>query len=112
MDGHAHLIHYHSASEGQVESMKKSYEKPMLCVERYSLSQSIVACSGIKIYSSSGTPGKSDVLKDPDSTYYMIDWANKGGFLADGAGCAIKLNGYTDRDGVCYHTNANAAFNS
>lgn len=99
--------------EGQVKSMKRQYEKPMLYVEHYSLTQSIASCGGtIKIYSSSAVPGNSDVLNDPDATYYMIDWAKKGGFLSGGDGCAIKLNGYTDRDGVCYHTNSNAAFNS
>lgn len=89
--------------------MKKQYEKPMLAVERYELTQAIAGCSGIKI-TSSGIPGREDVLKDPDSTNAMKNWARINGFLEGGANCVIILNGRTDVDGVCYHTNANAAF--
>ena len=92
--------------------MKRQYEKPMLAVEHYSLTQSITACSGIKIYSSAAVPGRDDVKKDPDATNAMLNWVRVNGFLEGGANCSITLNGYTDTDGVCYHTNLNAAFNS
>ena len=84
--------------------MKKQYQKPMVAVEHYLLTQSISSCSGIKINS----VNTDCVLGDPDSTNAMINWAHHNGFLGP---CQRDLSGY-QFDGVCYHTSVNAAFSS
>ena len=83
--------------------MKKPYQKPLLAVEHYSLTQSIASCSGIKI----NFLDSECVIKDTDSTNMMLNWAYRGGFLD----CEIDMSGY-QYDGVCYHTSVNAAFTS
>lgn len=94
--------------------MKRRYQKPMMAIERYALTQTIASCSGIKIASS--TPGQmptqQDILNDPDVTNAMRNWIRRGGFLGVDLGCRVSVIGQTDSDGVCYHTNINAAFNS
>lgn len=90
--------------------MKKAYQKPMVFAERYSMTQSIAACSGIKIKDIPGQSGDQDVLADPDATPIMKDWAMIGGFLSH-IGCSMPLEG-SGENGFCYHTSANAAFNS
>lgn len=92
--------------------MKKRYEKPALCVERYALTQTIAACSGIKIMDDPALPGPQDVLNDPNATNAMKTAARRGGFLTATDGCRIELMGTTGSDGICYHTNINAAFSS
>lgn len=84
--------------------MKKQYQKPMLSVEFYALTQSVSSCNGISINAVNSTC----VLEDPDSTNMMINWASHGGFLSP---CLRNLSGY-QYDGVCYHTSINAAFSS
>lgn len=84
--------------------MKKQYQKPMLSVENYALTQSVSACSGIRINSLD----TQCVIMDPDSTNAMRNWAERGGFLVD---CIRDLSG-DKYDSVCYHTNINAAFSS
>lgn len=84
--------------------MKKQYVKPMIAVEYYELTQAIAACD-IKI----GFLDSKCVLKDPDANHYMKDFANIGMFIEK---CDISGEGMGDQDGICYHTNANAAFNS
>lgn len=87
--------------------MKKPYEKPLLAVEHFALTQSISSCAGIKINSVDALC----VLKDPDSTNVMRNLAHRKGFLNP---CGIDgkdLSGHM-YDGVCYHTNINAAFTS
>lgn len=76
----------------------------MFVVEHYSMTQTVSTCTGIKINS----VDTMCVLKDPDSTNMMLNWANHNGFLST---CDRNLsgNGY---DSVCYHTNINAAFSS
>ena len=94
--------------------VRKNYEKPLLSIEYYALTQSIASCSGIKIASS--TPGQmpspQDIIADPDATNAMLAAIRRGGFLGPDLGCRITMTGRTDTDGVCYHTNINAAFNS
>lgn len=85
--------------------MKKPYEKPMIAIEYYSLTQSISSCSGIKI----NFINADCVLKDPDSTNEMKNWAYRFGFLSDA--CRIDMSGYKS-DTVCYHTSINPAFTS
>lgn len=85
--------------------VKKQYEKPMLAVEYYQLSQSIAACA-TKI----GFQSSECVINDPDATKKMKDLAGIGYFV-DGF-CESPPTGMDDYDSICYHTNANAAFNS
>ena len=83
--------------------MKKQYEKPMLAVEYYQLSQSIAACA-TKI----GFLNSECVVKDPDATNKMKDLAYSDYFVE----CIESPTGMDKDDSICYHTNANAAFNS
>lgn len=85
--------------------MKKPYEKPILAVEYYQLTQAIASCATkIGLYSS------DCVLKDPDSTSQMKDLAAIGWFNAGScAGSASEMDG---SDSICYHTNLNTAFSS
>lgn len=85
--------------------MKRKYVTPVIAAEYYSLTQSIAGCS-TKI----GFSNRECVLNDPDSTAGMKDFAMEGYFAAghcDESGSA--MDGY---DIICYHTNAQAAFNS
>ncbi|MBQ7345667.1 MAG: hypothetical protein IJW45_06370 [Oscillospiraceae bacterium] len=81
--------------------MKKKYEKPILCVERYAMTQSIAVCS-IKIYNDPTLPANKDVLNDPDSTNSMKNLARVGGFISSD-GCSLALEGRVV-DGICFHT--------
>lgn len=94
--------------------MKKKYVKPTFAVEYYALTQTIAACAGIKIASSTpgSMPSQSDIVKDPDVTNAMLNAILRGGFLGPDLGCRVPMIGATDTDGVCYHININAAFNS
>lgn len=86
--------------------MKLMYEKPMMAVERYELTQSIASCVR-KI----GFLDSACVIADSDSTDEMISLAEERNYFI--SGCArVPSEGETTKDGVCYHTNANAAFNS
>lgn len=91
--------------------MKKRYEKPMLAVEHFSLTQAIAGCV-LKI---KGTGSSRDVLADPDATNQMKSLASAGGFISAG-GCLRPLDGYTetgkDGDMICYHGPISAAFPS
>jgi len=91
--------------------MKKCYEKPMLAIEHYSLTQSIAGCTGIKI---KGKGSSADVLADPDATNQMKSLASAFGFISAG-GCLRPLDGYTESGGVngdtiCYHGPIQSAF--
>lgn len=85
--------------------MKKHYQKPMIAVEHYELTQSIASCS-LKI----GFLDSECVLKDSDSTtqmkYMALDFMFTSGYCVNS-----PLIG-NDEDGICYHTNMNAAFSS
>lgn len=84
--------------------MKKTYEKPMLAVEYYQLTQTIASCA-TKI----GMLDSNCVKKDPDATPQMKDLAYSGFFIEK---CDLSASGMDGLDGICYHTNANAAFSS
>ena len=84
--------------------MKIPYQKPLIAVERYSLTQAISSCTNIKINS----VDSKCVLDDPHSTNSMRNLAHRFGFLEP---CTLDLSGHM-YDGVCYHTNVNAAFTS
>lgn len=80
------------------------YEKPLMRIDRYELTQSIAAC-GIKI----GYSDSQCVINDPDSPEEQIYMAYDNWFST---GCTFKPTAGEENDGVCYHTNANAMFNS
>ena len=84
--------------------MKKQYEKPTLAVEYYQLTQAIAACV-TKI----GFLDSACVKQDPDATNQMKNLAWQGYFVS---GCDQVPTDMDQNDSICYHTNANAAFNS
>lgn len=87
--------------------MKKQYVSPVITVEHYELTQTIAACT-LKI----GANGTSAcVIADPDATNEMKSLAKYDGYFASCADSSLQV-GDEIGDGICYHTNANAAFNS
>lgn len=87
--------------------MKKVYEKPMMAVEYYQLTQAIAACSTKISFLNSEC-----VKNDPDATDLMksLAWDN---WFTDAANCPSGFPSDMDGfDSICYHTNAEAAFNS
>ena len=85
--------------------MKKKYVSPMVSLERYELTQTIAGCQ-TKI----GFLDSECVIKDPDSTNKMKDLAYSDYFVE--GSCENYPIGMDEYDSICYHTNANAAFNS
>ena len=88
--------------------MKKKYLKPLVAVEHYELSQAIAGCL-IKI----GPNGSNTCIRtDADTPAAMRSAANNG-YFADST-CLpmfVVLPG-EQYDGICYHTQASAAFPS
>ena len=85
--------------------MKIKYEKPMVAVERYELSQAIAACV-IKI----GPSGSQYCIQnDPWPPDEMRSWAFNDYFAHD---CSEIVNVGQTFDGICYHTQALATFQS
>ena len=88
--------------------MKKKYEASRISIEYFEMTQSIASCA-TKI----GFLNSECVKKDPDATRQMKDLAWEGYFTAEpngcGAGAPVDMD---ENDKYCYHTNANAAFNS
>ena len=83
--------------------MKIKYEKPMVAVERYELSQAIASCV-IKIGPAGTQYCVQTDLLTPEK---MRDMANNGYFASD---CPTKASPGQTFDGVCYHTQASATF--
>lgn len=84
--------------------MKKQYEKPLIAIEHYELTQSIASC-GVKF----NFLDKFCVIKDSDATTEMRNLAMKGYFIE----CTnVPSYGEDNADSICYHTNTNVAFNS
>ena len=86
--------------------MKKTYEKPAADIEFYALSQSIATCV-TKI----GLLNSQCVIDDPDSTSEAKTMAKSFGWFNEGA-CLKAAVDEDLKDGICYHTNANAMFSS
>ena len=86
--------------------MKMEYQKPMVAVEHYKLSQSIAACS-IKINSLD----HACVVKDVDSPPEMrsIAYLYPEYFSVD---CTTNAAYIQNNDSICYHTQVSAAFTS
>lgn len=89
--------------------MKMKYEKPMVAVDLYKLTQSIAACA-IKVgYTNSGC-----FLESPNVPPEIKSWAANGWFVE--GSCAISTIAGTTYDGIfdgmCFHTQANGALTS
>lgn len=86
--------------------MKKKYEKPLIAVENYVLSQAIASCSTRIGFNSSAC-----VFDDVDAPAGFRNLAGIGYFTADGK-CTSQPNITDVYDNICYHTSANAMFQS
>ncbi|MBR5126534.1 MAG: hypothetical protein IKU68_07350 [Oscillospiraceae bacterium] len=86
--------------------MRMPYEKPMMAIERYELTQTIASCA-TKI----GFLDSDCVKNDPEATDQMKSFAWDG-FFTEPGGCIEFAEGMDGFDSICYHTNVNAAFNS
>jgi hypothetical protein len=88
--------------------MKIKYEKPLVAVERYELSQAIAGCI-TKI----GPNGSNACIRtDPDTPGAMRSDANRGYFADNTCLPMFIVNQGAMYDGICYHTQANATFPS
>lgn len=81
--------------------MKMKYEKPMVAVDHYKLSQSIAGCA-FKV----NNADSACYLRDPDVPAVIKSFAASNWFTADG-NCAIQAKAGQTYDGICYHTQAN-----
>lgn len=86
--------------------MKMKYEKPMVAVDRYELSQAIAGCTAIKI----GLTSAACFLADDDAPPISKAYAANGWF-ADNT-CFNKTVAGVTYDGICYHTQVNGALTS
>lgn len=84
--------------------MKMKYEKPVVAVDRYELSQAIAGCS-IRVNSADSLC----FLKDPDVPGIAKSYAANGWFVE---GCVLTTIAGMNYDGMCYHTQVNAALKS
>ena len=84
--------------------MKKAYQKPMVVVENYQLTQSIAACSSIVSLYDSKCFLKSSLPSQWKDLAYI-------GYFMEGY-CDFFPSDMDVFDGICYHTNAGAAFTS
>ena len=95
-------------TEGRMVVMKMKYEKPLVAVERYELSQAIAGCV-IKI-GANGT--RSCIMTDDDTPPAMRSDANLGRFADSTCLPFNQVSIGECFDGICYHTQANATFPS
>lgn len=95
-------------TEGRMVVMKMKYEKPLVAVERYELSQAIAGCV-IKI-GANGT--RTCILNDEDAPPAMRSDANLGRFADSTCLPFNRVNVGELFDGSCYHTQASATFPS
>lgn len=84
--------------------MKMKYEKPVVAVDRYELSQAIAGCS-IRI----DLADSLCFLRDPDSPAITKSMASQSWFVE---GCMKAPLAGMDYDGICFHTQVNAALKS
>ncbi len=89
--------------------MKKKYERPIIEMECFQLTQQISSCGTVKI----NLTNSECVLVSASATDEMKRLAYAGFFLDVGAdGCLMTATGMEDSDGICYMTNVNIAFSS
>ena len=84
--------------------MKKKYEKPLIAVENSVLSQAIASCSTRIGFNSSAC-----VFDDEDAPDGFRNLAHIGCFTEV---CKFQPEITDPNDGICYHTSANAMFQS
>ena len=85
--------------------MKMKYEKPMVAVDLYQLTQSIAGCAISVGFINSGC-----FLESPNVPPAMKAFAANGWFV-DGS-CDVHTVAGTTYDGMCFHTQANGALTS
>lgn len=85
--------------------MKKKYERPVIEMEHFQLTQQIASCGAVKINLTNG----ACVLASPSATEELRRLALAGFFME---GCDMIATGMEDSDGVCVMTNVNVAFSS
>ena len=88
--------------------MKMKYNKPMAAVERYELSQAIAGC--VTKIGMNGT--RSCIRTDEDTPPAMRDAATAGWFADNTCFSGFIPNIGTMYDGICYHTQNAATFQS
>lgn len=84
--------------------MKKTYEKPLIAVENYMLSQTIATCD-VRI----GFDNSACVIDDQDAPNDFRNLAYTGVFTDK---CDLEPNIGDKYDNICYHTSAAAMFTS
>ena len=86
--------------------MKLKYEKPMVVVEQYALSQAIAACP-----TQVGYNDNLCIANDEDVPPLMRELASWGVFGEGRCVPGMESTGNDDNfDGVCYHTNTSLLF--
>ena len=80
--------------------MKMKYEKPMVAVDLYKLSQAISGC-GFKV----NLADSACYLRDPDVPAVIKSFAANNWFTAEG-NCVIQAKAGQTFDGICYHTSS------
>ena len=85
--------------------MKKHYERPVLMVERFELTQRLSNCA-VMI----GLNDRACVMQDEDSNIIMKNLAAMGYFA--GEFCISSPEGMDFDDGMCYHISINTVFSS
>lgn len=85
--------------------MKQKYEKPLIAVENYILTQSIANCS-----TRISATNSQCVINDPDAPDGFRNLASAFGYFA--GGCMTQPSMDSVEDNICYHTSANAMFTS
>lgn len=100
--------------------MKMKYEKPLVAVDRYELTQSIAGCDHIKV----NAAGYMCFLVDTDIPIEIKSFAIGGVWFADNSctnqvvqgvqGIQAENAGHNPilYDGICYHTQVNSALTS
>lgn len=90
--------------------MKMNYEKPLVAVERYELSQAIASCI-TKI----GFTNSTCVIDDRDAPFKMKQYAELFGMFSTDCTVEITTTSFAEgvsEDGICYHSTINSAFTS
>ena len=85
--------------------MKKKYERPVIEMERFQLTQQISSCGAIRI----NLANAECVLESASATDEMKNLAHVGFFMD---GCKLQATGMEDNDGISVMTNVNVAFSS
>ncbi len=85
--------------------MKLKYEKPIVVLERYALSQGIASCDMV-----AGPSGNYYCFPNGNVSDKAVDWWLQGTFVSKELGCNNVINQGQDYDGICYHTSINTVF--